>query len=239
MEGKEEYFIGHLWDGGKRDINQDALGFWWMRKKKSHCFLGVICDGIGGLQEGENASTYVLKHIISWFLSEGYKEKRCSVIRYRIQQIFFQIHCELKNYGKEKNIETGTTVTFFIIKGKRYIWGHCGDTRLYHFRNKDIKLVTKDHKNRAGALERAIGVGEWQLLDIGIGRFRKKDKLLLCTDGFYRGVTKEDLKHFMEKEIEDCEKADRMLKLMLQKKQSMGEKDNISAIYFGRGGKSK
>ena len=43
----------------------------------------------------------------------------------------------------------------------------------------------------------------------------------------------------MEKEIEDCEKADRMLKLMLQKKQSMGEKDNISAIYFGRGGKSK
>ena len=35
------------------------------------------------------------------------------------------------------------------------------------------------HMTKTGALERAIGTGEWKLLDMGVGRFRKKDKILL------------------------------------------------------------
>lgn len=233
---QEEYFISYLWEKGKREVNQDAIAFWWMRKKKYHCMLGIVCDGIGGLKEGENASTYLVKHIVAWFLSEGYSEKRFRVIRYRLQQIFFQVHHELRRYGKEKNIETGTTATFFIIKGKRYLWGHCGDSRLYHFRGKKMKLVTRDHKDKRGILERAIGAGEWKLLDVGTGKLGRKDKLLLCTDGFYRGLGRDELYHFMEKEVKNDEAAERMLKLMLQKKQSMEEKDNISAIYLGYGG---
>lgn len=239
MQIQEEYYVGHLWEQGKRERNQDALAFWWMRKKKCNCFLGIVCDGIGGLKEGENASSYLTKHVVAWFLSEGYREKRVSVIRYRLQQLCFQVHNELKKYGKEKGIQTGTTVTFFLIQKNRYIWGHCGDSRLYHFHKKKIRLITKDHKHKTGALERAIGTGEWKLLDMGVGRFRKKDKILLCTDGFYRGISNEDFNSFMEKEVRGSEEAQRMLKLIQQKKESMGEKDNISAIYFGQGGGKK
>ena len=34
--------------------------------------MAVICDGIGGLSKGEEASSYVVRQLTNWFMSEGY-----------------------------------------------------------------------------------------------------------------------------------------------------------------------
>ena len=194
--------------------------------------MAVICDGIGGLSEGEQASSYVVRQMANWFMSEGYKHKRKHRIK-MLQQLLFQMDEELKCYGQEKGIRLGTTVTIVLLDNLQLSWFHCGDCRLYLFRGRKVKKITKEHQNENGNLNRAIGVGKWSLLDIGKMRIRKTDKILLCTDGLYRNINPDELQIWGGREVENDEQAKRMLKQLFQMKVSRGEKDNLSAIYFG------
>lgn len=237
--GKQEYFMAHLWEKGKKEKNQDSLAFWWMNKKGHHCLLGIVCDGIGGLEEGENASTYAVKQIVAWFLSEGYRENKLSLLRQRIQQIAYQIHQELTSYGEERGISLGTTMTLFLVRDGKVLWAHWGDSRIYFLKRGKVKRLTTDHKEKKGALTRALGVGEWSLPEMGKVRLLKRDRILLCTDGFYRGLSEEEIKTVMARKIENNQTAERILKQIYQKKRSMGEKDDISVIYLGYRGKDE
>ncbi len=95
-------------------------------------------------------------------------------------------------------------------------------------------LLTKDHKEN-GKLTRAIGVGEWHLFSTGKKRIKRKDRFLLCTDGFYRNLQMDELKNWARKPVWNDAGANRMLKIMLEKKKHLKEGDNISALYFGIG----
>ena len=208
------------------------MAFWQVSKGREHKIMAVLCDGIGGLPGGEQASSYVVRQMANWFMSRGYKQngkKREKMV----QQLFFQIDEELKGYGRENESRLGTTVTIVLLDKYRLSWFHCGDCRLYLFHGKKVRKLTKDHQNEKGNLNRAIGVGEWKLLDSGKMRIRKKDKILLCTDGLYRNMDLEELRMWGGREVENDEQARRMLKQLYQKKVSKGEMDNISAIYFG------
>ena len=58
-------------------------------------------------------------------------------------------------------------------------------------------------------------------------------EILVCSDGFYRNLDKEELRIWNQRMVDSNAKADRMLKQIFQKKISAGERDNISALYFG------
>ena len=205
-----------------------------MKRKGEHCIIGIICDGIGGLQEGENASGYVVRQIISWFLTMGYKWKGRKKKESALQQVFYQIHEELKSYGTEKGIRLGTTVTFFLSDKKGFLWGHCGDSRLYYWHRGKMKQMTRNNCEKNGALNRAIGTGEWHKLTMGYQRWRTNDKILLCTDGFYRKLDEKELERWFQGTFTKDLQAERILKQIGQRKIAMGEKDNISALYCGR-----
>jgi len=240
MNGVETVaFCGTLWEKGQKEKNEDSLAFWHMKKGKDNQVLAIICDGIGGLQEGEQASSYVVRKIADWFMSEGYKMNQNRKKEMRLQQICYQIHEELRTYGKEKGIRLGTTMTMLLLNNKKFIWAHCGDCRLYLIRREKIRKITQEHCEKNGAINRALGAGEWRLVNVGICKVKKKDAFLLCTDGFYRNLDKEVLQIWAKRKIEDEKQAERMLKQIYQKKISMGEKDNISAIYFGVGKKKR
>lgn len=196
--------------------------------------MAVICDGIGGLPGGEQASSYVVRQMANWFMSGGYRHKRKRQIK-MLQQLLFQMDEELKSYGREKEIRLGTTVTIVLLDRCYLSWFHCGDCRLYLFRGRKVKKITKEHQNEKGNLNRAIGVGNWKLLDTGKIRIKKKDKILLCSDGLYRNMDLEEFRMWGQREVESDEQAKRMLRQLFRKKVSKGEKDNLSAIYFGYG----
>lgn len=194
--------------------------------------MAVICDGIGGLPQGEQASSYVVRQLANWFMSQGYRQKAKRSLK-RLQQFLFQIDEELKSYGQENGIRLGTTATLVLLDKQRLFWFHCGDCRLYLFRGRKVKKLTREHQNEKGNLNRAIGVGEWSILDSGSVRLKRKDKILLCSDGFYRNMDLEYFRMWGQREIKNEEQAKRMLKQLFQKKTAQGEKDNLSAIYFG------
>ena len=78
-----------------------------------------------------------------------------------------------------------------------------------------------------------MGVGEWHLFDQGKMHLKRGDKILLCSDGLYRNLAIEEIKNWSKREISSERQANRMLRQLLEIKQNMGEKDNISALYFG------
>lgn len=232
-------FCGTLWEKGQREKNEDSLAFWHMKKGKKNQVLAIICDGIGGLQEGEQASSYVVRKMADWFMLEGYKIRQSRKKTMRLQQMCYQIHEELRTYGKEKGIRLGTTMTMLLLDNQKVIWAHCGDCRLYLIRRKKVRKLTEEQCEKNGAINRALGAGEWHLVSMGTCKVKREDTFLLCTDGFYRNLNKEELQIWAKREIKDDTQAERMLKQIFQKKVSMGEKDNISAIYFGVGKKGK
>lgn len=203
-----------------------------MQRGRQNKAVAVICDGIGGFLRGEEASSYVVRQIANWFMSEGY-QKKGRKRNQALQQFLFQIHEEIKEYGKEKGSPLGTTVTLVLIDNFKLYWFHCGDCRLYLSRGGKVKKLTPDHQDEKGNLNRAIGAGEWHVLDSGSVRIGKKDRVLLCSDGLYRMLEKEEWKIWFEKKVSSDEQAGRMLKQLFQKKMAKGEKDNLSALYFG------
>ena len=147
-----------------------------MQRGRQNKAIAVICDGIGGYRKGEEASSYVVRQIANWFMSGGYKQKG-KKRNMALQQFLFQIHEEIKEYGKEIGSSLGTTVTLVLMDDFRVHWFHCGDSRLYLFRGRKVKRLTTEHQNKKGNLNRAIGVGEWRVLDSGRLRIRRKDKI--------------------------------------------------------------
>ena len=235
----KEFFCGHLWEKGKREKNEDSLAYWHMKKGNKHQILAIICDGIGGLAEGEQASSYVVRQIVNWFMTEGYKINKIKKVENRIQQLVYQLHEELKDYGKEKHIRLGTTMTLLWMENSRYLWVHCGDCRLYQIRKGKVRKLTQEHCEKNGAVNQAIGVGEWKLLAVGKGKIRLGEFFLLCTDGFYRKLDGEILSILAKRNVKEEEQVNRILKQIYQKKIFMGENDNISALCLGVTGKSK
>lgn len=221
-----------MWEKGYREKNQDSLAFWHLRKGKNHKVMAVLCDGIGGLEKGEEASSYVVRQLTNWFLSEGYK-MNLKKQKKMIQQLCFQIHQELVDYGSENIIRLGTTVAVVLMEDKKIIWLYSGDCRIYLLRKRKVKQLTEEHHDKNGNLNRAVGVGQWYLFCGGQKKLGKRERILICSDGFYRNLSKEELRIWNKKEIRNNEQADRMLKQIYQKKISAGEQDNISALYFG------
>ena len=104
---------------------------------------------------------------------------------------------------------------------------------MYLVQDKRVKKLTEEHHDKRGNLNRAIGVGEWHLPVTDSRKIRKRDKFLLCTDGFYRNLDKEELRMWGKRKVESEAQANRMLRQIFQKKMAAGEQDNISALYFG------
>ena len=234
---EKELFCGYLWEKGERENNEDSLVFWQFTKVGKIKALGMVCDGIGGLAKGEEASSYVVRQVSNWYMSEGYrlslqKQKK------RMQQLCYQIHEELKKYGEERGIRLGTTMTCVFLDTHNVVWAHYGDCRLYLLRKRRVYILTKEHQEE-GKLVRALGVGEWHLFACGRKRMKKGDKFLLCSDGLYRKLETEEVRQWGKRTVNSDMEANRMLRQLLERKKHLKEQDNISALYFGYRKKGK
>ena len=54
-------------EGAVRKVNQDALMIKTARYKGREILFAAVCDGIGGLADGEKASSCVIGSVSDWF----------------------------------------------------------------------------------------------------------------------------------------------------------------------------
>lgn len=231
----------------------------------------VVCDGIGGLKEGEYASSYVTMRVRDWFYDACLKhiEKRhgWKRIERSCTRTLYDCNRYLQLYGKERGIRLGTTMTMAIVRSDRlfgnpsedalpegmlsgrwisgrlerivlarYALFHVGDSRAYKVGRK-CKRLTKDDSRAGNALDKCIGSFPWKGVRIRRGYLFGGEKLLLCSDGFWRRLKERELAESLwaagrasgRAGLAESQFGKRLRKLG-QAARVRGERDNQSAV---------
>ncbi|NBJ93471.1 serine/threonine-protein phosphatase [bacterium 1xD42-62] len=226
---------GVYWDPGRREQNQDSIALQQAAAGKRRVLLAAVSDGIGGLKEGETASGYITERLIENFygqmLSLAGRKKGKHVMERSLLRCLYDINDALKNYGNGKELRLGATLSLLFVWKRRYIIVHLGDSRIYLCRKKEMKLLTKDHSDGGRGLTKCIGSFPFQAPDILTGRIRGECGFLLCTDGFYRKLSRAAFEVLNPADIDSEEQTGRRLREMAAIAYKRGEQDNMSAIY--------
>lgn len=188
----------------------------------------VVCDGVGGSEKGEVASSVVATAI----------GKQMS--KYNLQQEFTDaqlldtldaayIALDLAVDGT--NNDMGTTMTFVCFHGKGCTMAHIGDSRIYHvrpgegilYRSDDHSLVNQMVHSGQLTPEQAIDHPQSNVITrcmspteddqrrsmatvFHTSNIKAGDYLLLCTDGVHHCITDEDLVKLLESSDADDKK---------------------------------
>lgn len=220
--------------GSKREINQDAL---MIKNRMTHLgnvCLCVICDGMGGLAQGEVASSHVIKRILNWFTYRAGGIRRFDKMVYYLEKELNDISAEILQYGKKRGFAVGTTATILLTAGRQYAIIHVGDTRVYHISRKvgvRIRQMTTDQSVNDYMLTQSVGTGIKICPEIIRGKAERNEMFLLCTDGFRH---KNDITHLKKglnpQEIQKTEDLERMLRIYVDRARNLGETDDITAM---------
>lgn len=199
--------------------------------------MALVCDGIGGLTEGETASGYTAERLTAWFSEEAamLASKRGALRRVRksLLRECFRIDRELERYGKQKQISLGTTLTLLFAVDKKYLLLSLGDSRACLLKRTRIKWLTRDDTGKDGSLTGCIGSFGWHPPEVRRGRLGRYTALLLCTDGFWRRLKPEELETLRLQKGEALQAKLEEAGARLQKR---GERDNITAVCIRWGG---
>lgn len=235
------YLTGVYWEcGSVAQMNQDSLVLLQVLTARGRVLMAAVCDGMGGLPQGEYASAYVTKRLQEWFyeslLRAVQKKKAYWVIRRSLDRLVYHMQEQLEQYGRKENIRLGTTMTVVVLWEKTYLIWHLGDSGAYRIsdsRNcREIECLTKDHVIGLNRLTKCVGSFGYERPDFRLGILRAGHGMLLCSDGFRHCVAETEMADVLEPEsIREEEQITRRLREIGSACMKRGERDNMSAVY--------
>ena len=194
----------------------------------------AVCDGMGGEESGEFASSTTVKKI-----SEA-KLQLQKELNIAVRDCIEAANDEISSSGKR----SGTTLALAVILEKGTYCFNIGDSRIYIFKKANLTRVTNDHTKGAENVKNGtitveterMGNGGNQLTRcIGIGNYRSaenypviggKYRLLICSDGLTDMVTDDEIKRIISENTIISDVADKLLQAALNN----GGEDNITVI---------
>ncbi|SFI01619.1 Serine/threonine protein phosphatase PrpC [Tindallia magadiensis] len=226
---------------GGRKRNEDYCGCY----AKDGLLCAVLADGLGGHRGGEKASRTVVQSVLEDFGDHP----DCSAEG--LHRYFIRANKRLAEGQVYEPHLAGMKTTLVIWAGnhQRGIWGHIGDSRLYHFRGGKMISCTKDHslpqkladigeidpseirhhedRNRLTAVMDGSESMKWQILEKPV-ELERRDALLLCTDGFWEYLDEEE----MEESFRNSSDPQEWLEIMEDKirERAPKDQDNYTAI---------
>ncbi len=232
------YMTNVYWNKGREaKKNQDSVVLQQVLTGRGRVLLAAVCDGMGGLSQGETASGYVAEQLRDWFYTELFammrKNKRYWVLRRSLDRMVFHMQGQLAQYAGREDLSLGTTMTALVVWERTWLLWHLGDSRAYRLREKRIEQLTEDHAQDGGKLTKCLGSFGHFTPRHGMGVLKPGDGILLCTDGFRRRVTGEELQAVMNpRALSGEEQIGRRLKEIGETCMKRGETDNLSAVYI-------
>ncbi len=239
--------------GITRATNQDSVLIKHGKLENGKEILMVIvCDGMGGLSNGEVASATVIKSFAKWFehnLPMQINVVNIQVIANNWSLMLKELNMKIQNYSNNINVKgMGTTFTGMLIIGDEYTIVHVGDSRVYKNTSK-VQQLTKDQtfiereiqrgtitreqaKNdkRRNMLLQCVGASKVIEPEILYGNM-EKGVYLLCSDGFRHEINDDEiLEQLNFKALKNKETMHNNTKKLIELVKTRGERDNISAI---------
>lgn len=243
--------------GNVKKVNQDSLTVKIADTALGEVAMAVICDGMGGLEQGEVASASVVLAFEDWFHNQlpyalFSKEQQFSqedYIRTSWEKILMEQNRKIIDYGKAHQFNLGTTVTAVLWIQDQYYVAHIGDCRLYEITDTLVQMtddqtfvarevalghMTKEEAatdSRCNVLLQCIGVNAVINPTFLCMPTKKNAAYLLCSDGFRHEITNQEILRCCGIEHNQNEaNMQQNLAYLLQLNKQRREKDNISAI---------
>ena len=195
--------------GKQRDHNEDSLGQsapGSPARARSHGWLFVLADGVGGSDRGEIASQMAVEHLTSAF-AQGPASEGLTVLLTRLAQEANVHIYETARAHSPGGTSMATTLVACALRYDRAAVAHVGDSRCYLIRQHKAHLLTRDHtvaeeqarigilsaKEAAEAstrhvLSRSLGNDLFVNVETADHQVYPGDVLLLCCDGLYHSV---------------------------------------------------
>jgi len=238
--------------GRKKTVNQDKLLVSIVNSPQGTATtLFAIADGMGGTQGGEEASAIAIARLEQWHKNidiDKLAADRESILN-SLRKCFIIVNELIINFGRENNIQSGTTLSVILVIGRDFYVAHTGDSRIYlHRRNRTIQL-TQDHSfvaeqvrlgrltqkeaekdSRRNVLTQCLGIKEETEVLTKAGKIKNNDMLLLCSDGLYNYIKPETLSKDIWQGARDSAGLQKLADQLVAEANEQGGSDNISII---------
>ena len=110
--------------GTTKQTNQDSLAVKILNTVQGRMVFAVLCDGMGGLANGEIASASLVHAFESWCSQELPKLCKApledNVIRNQWEKIIDEMNQKIKVYGLKQGVRMGTTAVVMLLTDQRY-----------------------------------------------------------------------------------------------------------------------
>lgn len=177
--------------------------------------LGIIADGMGGLEGGRQASSAA----VAAFLAAYSRKTPAEQIPAALRRSLFAANEAVKSVAQQMGTEegTGTTLVAGVVHNTSLYWISAGDSRMYVLRQGHLARVNADHtygtdlwpEVAAGRMDRQqaltdpqaphltsyLGLPEVPSCDVSLRAFplEPDDIFLACTDGVYRAISEDEM----------------------------------------------
>lgn len=195
--------------GPVRERNEDSYAV----SVINGCLCMIVADGLGGEVSGEIASKLAVDTVMNLFEQDPDALKDQDHLQEFLSAVFNKANKAILRYGNDHPESRGmcTTLTVAVLNGLKLYISHIGDTRAYLCHKREIQKLTNDH-NKAAELvrngqiseaEAKVHPGRHVLVKVlGENVYLKPDFfsynvsygdiVLLCSDGLYSFIGKED-----------------------------------------------
>jgi PPM family protein phosphatase len=227
--------------GRVRLENEDYLGHVapdTAEQARSHGWLFVVADGVGGHEKGEVASRTAVETVL-----EGFREApRAQPLSSLLQSLVRKANTRVLEAGMSSGM--ATTLVACALRYDRAVIAHVGDSRCYLIRQKTARVLTRDHtvaseharlgllssEDMAGAetrhiLSRSLGTELSVSVETSDHQVLPGDVLVLCSDGLHGALSSSDIAAIVS-ETANVELAARRLVTLANEKDGS---DNVSA----------
>lgn len=202
---------------GDRKNQQDCFGYYLNNNNG----IAVLCDGMGGHNEGAFASSTAAECFISRFAGRNENEPEITFMQKVIREAN-DIVCKAEDESGNL-LNAGTTAVSVIISGKKLYWCSAGDSRAYLYRKSEFVQFTQDHNYRtvldenrrtgiisekeyiqeypmADSLISYVGIDNLELVDYNDTplNLEADDKIIIMSDGLYKLVSDKELCTLLE-----------------------------------------
>lgn len=207
-----------LSNSGGRGQNEDYT----LASTRGDAYCRVVTDGLGGHHGGEIASRVACEAAVRSFHANPAVTPEAVLDHIRTAD-------DAVRQEQRTNSSMGqmrSTIAMLVANATHAVYGHAGDTRLYHFRAGRVFHQTKDHSVPqslvdAGEISAAAirrhddrsrllrALGEEQPVRASVTQapvpIGKGDAFLLCTDGFWENVIETEMEVDLSKSASPAE----------------------------------
>jgi serine/threonine protein phosphatase PrpC len=225
--------------GLRREKNEDSFV-----TGNSPVFFAVA-DGMGGAASGEVASKIFTDTALEVVSKDGKisGDDVGKLIETAFQTANSRIFEKAENNPEHKGM--GCTAELLLIYDNSYMVGHVGDSRIYRFREKELRQITKDHSFVQDEIDkglitpeearhhayrsvilRAVGIHEKLDVDLVSGDIKSGDIYMLCSDGLTDLVEDSSIAGILSKRGGVKNKVKKLIDLALK----AGGDDNVTVV---------